>query len=608
MASASTTVRVGDPRSRPVGRSSLLALLLTAALVAAACSPSASLTPTPTPTASATPSLEPVTPSPSSSSGSDPDAGRTLITVSPNLRVRSQPWVGDDSEKFAPLLPIGTEMTIVGGPTPGSGYQWYQVALVDFVLEGGRTTGWVAAAAKDGTPWVAPRSGDTGGLVASSAARAPADPAAAKTAAASINAFGLDLYRALSTTGSIARTDGAVISPASIVLALAMTEPGARGATATELATALHTPGWDALGPGLNALTQELAAQNATWTGEDGAPQKLALRIADAAFAQRGYEIQPSYLDQLASSLGAGLRLVDYMADPEGARGTINRWVADRTEQRIRELLQQGTITTDTRLVLVNAIYLKAAWALLGQGSTRLGPFTAAETRDAPFTRPDGSTVSVPTMQATGGQDLPYAKGSGWEATELLYEGAKGSRPLAMTLVKPTDLTAFEGALSPARLGAIVTALDGQRDALNVITGEHQNGEDCGGGTFPYSLSLRFPRFGLDTKAKLSTALRALGLDLALDAQAADFSGITGRRDLYIAEVIHQANIDVDEKGTEAAAATAVIMDTGGGCEPPSPARVVTLKLDRPFLFFLRDVRTGAILFMGRVVDPTVRD
>ena len=541
-----------------------------------------------------------------------------MVTVSDNLVVRSEPRVSGDSIMYQPWLPIGTELTVLDGPVSASGYTWYQVAPVSFAGLSGPGYGWVARAGKDGEAWIALANGTASGpgLAISTVARAPADPAAAKTAAASINAFGLDLFRQLLTDPSLARKN-AVFSPTSIALALGMARAGAKGDTATQMDTVLHTSRWDALGPGLNSLSQALASRDATWTEQEWGPSSsgdwqerqvshtLALRIANAVFAQGGWPIVQGYLDRIAGAFGAGVRLVDYIANHEAARQTINTWVSRRTEERIPELVPKSAVTTDTRLVLVNAIYLKANWAT---------EFQAGSTKPAPFTRLDGSTVVVPTMSADGGQQIPYAQGTGWQAVDLAYRSApdpttgRSSTPLAMTIILPTDLTSFEQSLSAAQLGRITAALEAQDARLQKVTYKNNGEMDCG--TYPYSVNVLMPRFSIDTQARLADTLTALGMPLAFGG-AADFTGIhvpaSDADRLFISEVIHQANIDVDEKGTTAAAATAVVMTTGG-CTGPDPAKVITFRVDRPFLFVLRDVATGAVLFMGRVIDPSVRE
>jgi serpin B len=386
--------------------------------------------------------------------------------------------------------------------------------------------------------------------------RASAAPAAAASAAAAVNAFGLDVYRKVA-----AGTDNVVFSPASIALALGMARAGARGQTATEMDAVMHALGADANVGWLNALDQALAARSGTFEDMGGNALPVALRIANAPFAQVGMPLEAAYLEALAARYGAGLRLVDYVADTEGARKAINGWVNEQTEQRIPELLVPGVLTPQSRLTLVNAIYLKAPW---------LEPFAAEATQPGAFTRADGSAVEVP-MMATGAS-MRHAGGTGWEAVEIPYIGGS----LAMTVVVPDDLAAFEQTLTADQLASITGALE-----------ETQ-------------VSLTFPKFSIETKAELADVLAALGMPSAFDDRA-DFSGITTAEQLLIADVIHQANIDVDEKGTEAAAATAVVMRAGS-----MPAEPVTMRVDRPFLFALRDVPTGTVLFLGRVGDPSI--
>ena len=208
----------------------------------------------------------------------------------------------------------------------------------------------------------------------------------------------------------------------------------------------------------------------------------------------------------------------------------------------------------------------------------------------------------MPTMQLFGGQEVPYVHRDGWRATELRYAGPDADSPLAMTLIMPKDLAAFEATMTPKQLTRIAKDLARERTRLQTDV----DGEDCG--TYPYSLALYLPRFSIDTRLPLKDKLDQNGMHLAFSPKA-DLTGIhdpaSDGESVKISEVIHQANIDVDETGTEAAAATAVGGDTGG-CLGPSPAKEVKLRLDHPFLFFLRDVKTGAILFMGHVVDPSV--
>jgi serpin B len=398
-------------------------------------------------------------------------------------------------------------------------------------------------------------------LAKSEVSRAPATPADAKAAADAINAFGFDLYGHVAEPGA-----NTVFSPASIILALGMARTGAQGETAAEMDAVMHGAAAEGNEAWLNGLDRELAARTKSFEGFGERPQEVTLRIANTQFAQFGLALEPAYLDDLAARYDAGLNLVDYARDSEGARRAINGWVADQTEDRIPELLQPGDVNEQTILTLVNAIYLKAPW---------LYPFSKESTEQAKFALADGSRVEVPMMRlvSDGGRPTFHAAVTDeWQAIELAYVGGE----LSMLVVIPEDLVAFEGELGPERIALIDAALEES------------------------AVDLAFPRFGIETRAELAALLEALGMPQAFSAQA-DFSGIFGDFSVPIARVVHQANIDVDEIGTEAAAATAVGFDSSAG-EPLVP---LVIRADRPFLFLLRDVPTGAILFMGRVADPS---
>jgi serpin B len=385
--------------------------------------------------------------------------------------------------------------------------------------------------------------------------RLTTDPSDAVAAADAINAFGLDLYGRFATNAG-----NLVISPASVALALSMARVGARGATATEMDQVLRGLGSDELAKAASALDAALAARSGTFPDMAGEDQQVVLRIANALFPQRDLPLESTFLDAMASRYGAGAWLVDYRADPEAARLAINAWVAEQTENRIPSILAPGDVTAAWRLALANAIYLKAAW---------LEPFLEDATAPADFRLRNGATVSVPTMHAL--VTAPTAAGPGWRAIELPYVG----RELAMLIVVPDELAAFEPGFTPARLDEIVGSIQQAR------------------------VNLWLPRFDIESRAELGALLEALGMPTAFSGSA-DFSGITTAEALRIASVIHQANMTVDENGTEAAAATVVGMDTSGGGPEP-----VELRVDRPFLVVLRDLPTGAIVFLGRVADPS---
>jgi serpin B len=418
------------------------------------------------------------------------------------------------------------------------------VSLVLGACQGGAT----APATPSSTEGV-----EDAGLLRADVARAPASAEDAIAAASAVNAFGIDLYPSLATGHA-----NFVFSPSSIALALAMARAGARGDTATQMDGVMHDATADANASWLNALDRALAARSGQFVDDNGDAHELTLRIANAAFGQAGMGFEADFLEALAARFDAGLRVVDYANDPEAARRSINGWVDERTEQRILQLLPPGMISPDTRLTLVNAIYLKAPWHY---------PFDASQTAPADFHLADGSTIQVPMMTATA--SFPHASGDGWRAVELRYAGDE----LSMLVIVPDDLGAFEAELSAEALDEIVAGLGGEK------------------------VEVSLPKFAIETSATLNEPLAALGMRDAFDG-AADFSGITREEALFISAVAHQANIDVDEKGTTAAAATAVVMESSGAAEPP-------IRVDRPFLFALRDVPTGAILFLGRVTDPS---
>lgn len=386
------------------------------------------------------------------------------------------------------------------------------------------------------------------------------DEAAAATTA--LNAFGADAYALLAELSQ--ETNGnLVFSPASIAIALTMVRAGAVGVTGTEIDDVLHIEDPAAIHRAMNALSRALEARSGTFD-VNGEQREVTLSIANSLWGQSGLAFEQPFIDTLAAEYDAGLRVTDFVADPDGSRTTINEWVSDETRDRIPNLLPQGSITSDTRLTLVNAVYLKAPWAT---------QFSEESTLDRPFTRLDGSTVEVPMMAAR--LTAPYAAGEGWQAVELGYVGGE----LALLLVVPDaeGLAAVEGSLPAGLLDEVIATLTGAE------------------------VDLQLPRWDIETAAPLADLLAELGMPTAF-TDGADFSGITRETALAISAVMHQANITVDENGTEAAAATAVVV---GVTSAPEPTDVVELHVDRPFLFALRDTTTGAITFLGRVADPS---
>jgi serpin B len=349
-------------------------------------------------------------------------------------------------------------------------------------------------------------------------------------------------------------------SPYSISEALAMTYAGARGDTEKEMAKTLDfiLP-QEKLHPAFKQIDTEIKSRGKNAEGIEGTPFKLT--VANSLWGQDGYQFLPEFLMTLGDNYGAGMNLVDYGTDPEGARVKINTWVEDKTEDKIKELIKQGIINELTRLVLVNAIYFNASWAT---------QFQKEATSDGEFHKLDGSTTTVPMMN----QQKPhgYYKGDGWQAVDMEYSGNE----LSMVVVVPDD--------------GKFADIEDKMDATFM--------EDMYRNLSSSEVKLSFPKFTIEKGMLLSSVLKSLGMNQAF-SMGADFSGMDGTKDLYINEVIHKAFVKVNEEGTEAAAATAVVMELKS-----MPMDVIELKVDRPFIFVIRDIPTGTTLFVGRVVDP----
>jgi serpin B len=361
--------------------------------------------------------------------------------------------------------------------------------------------------------------------------------------------FGASLYRELREPGQ-----NLFFSPYSVSQALAMVYAGARGRTETQMSQGLHFSLPQArFHPAMNALNQALLVPSAG-TGEATPPQ---LHGVNATWGQKGFAFQPEFLDVLALHYGTGMHVVDFSDNPSGVRDDINAWVSARTEERIKDLLPVGSVTPLSRLILVNALHFKAAWNT---------PFRDKGTQDAPFHTLDGGTRQVPMMR--GGQ-ARHMKGAGFEALALDYVG----RDFRLLLVLP-DTGRFEEV--EARLSA--DFLGGIRGAL-----------------VSRNLDVHLPRFQVETSASLIPKLRALGIE-DLFNEHVDLSGLSSAESLVISSIMHKAFVSVNEKGTEAAAATAVVL---GPPSVPQPFLV-----DRPFLFLIEHVNTQNVLFLGRYVTP----
>ena len=378
-------------------------------------------------------------------------------------------------------------------------------------------------------------------------------------AAAADDMFGADLFRLLGAAGQ-----NTVFSPASVAAALQMALCGARGATAAQLAAALHLDGPARAADGLRLLSDLLSSAGAGGPGGPGGG--LTVRAPNTLWVQAGLPLSPGFTGQLADIAGVTVRPADFQSAPAEARAQINDLIAEQTADKITNLLGPNAVSAATRLVLANAVYLKAAWTF---------PFPARATADAPFYPGDagGAPLTVPTMRLTS--DLAYLRADGYQAVLLPYKESR----LAMAVVLPE-------AGPPAALAPRLT-----RGLAPLLTGATRQ-----------SVALSLPKFRQRAGFGLIPMLQQLGVQDAFTS-AADFSGITSAVRLFIGAVVHQAYIDVDEQGTEAAAATAVAMRPMALRREPEPVRMI---VDRPFLFAITDTATGLPLFLGQVTRPAV--
>ena len=375
------------------------------------------------------------------------------------------------------------------------------------------------------------------------------------------NEFALALFQQLRSENP---GQNMIFSPHSISYALAMTYAGAGGQTAEEMRTILEInqddltfhQNWNNLDQWLAARTKEIQANSPDYQ----------LRLTNAVWAQQNYPFNNSYLDLLSSFYGSGLHTVDFNGFPEPSRLEINNWVAENTNQKIIELISEGAIKPLTRMVLVNAIYLNAPWKQA---------FNTEFTTKQSFFKMDQQAVDVEMMEKT--INLPYLVTDQISMVEIPYIGDD----LAMVLLMP-ESKSFD---------SFVSALD--ESMVSDLISQKTWGE----------VNLKIPRFKAENKFQLNNVLEKLGMKQAFDPNLANFSAMAEGNDLYIDQVIHQAVIAVDEAGTEAAAATAVIM-LGKGFNPSEPQKIT---FDHPFLFFIRDTQSGSILFLGQILNPNDR-
>ena len=364
-------------------------------------------------------------------------------------------------------------------------------------------------------------------------------------------AFALDLYRQLR-----GQEENLFFSPYSISLALAMAYGGARGETEEQMAEALHfTLPRERLHPAFNLLDLEITSR----TEQEG----VELRVANALWGQLDHRFLQEYIDLLSENYGAEIHLVNFQSTPEPCRERINGWVRERTEGKIEGLLPPDSVTSDTRLVLTNAIYFKAKWHW---------QFDPQLTHDGPFKLLDGGEVTVPMMELEEA-GLGYTRGEGYQALYLPYVG--GGLGMVILLPDLERFLDFEQELDREKLDGILDELEG------------------------HNIHLIMPKFSFVAGFSLKDKLSSLGMPLAF-SERADFSGMDGERDLKIDDAYHEAFVKVNEQGTEAAAATGTEMGMITAID------IIEVRVDHPFIFLIHDRETGTILFMGRVLNPAM--
>jgi len=428
---------------------------------------------------------------------------------------------------------------------------------------------------------------------------------AARDAADKSNAFGADLYAKLS-----AEKGNIFLSPYSISTALLMTAAGARENTAVEMATVLH---WkDATDRDKKLMLLRLAISGDAGSIYGGSkPSLFQLNIANALWPHKDYALLPRYTKVVGDTFGADVQALDYTTDAEAARKIINAWGTQQTGDNIWGLLPRNSLNAQTRLVLTNTVLFKAAW---------LKQFSEKASRDEAFTFAPGKRVTATMMHQTA--DFDYAENDEYQALYMHYAG--GRQSMVVILPRKIDgLAALEKDFTSEKLAKLV-----QRPLLDQWQGEKDASLDrtrgfvkamearaatdavrklyeskrASGAPLRTRVKVSLPKFKFRWQQELGKPLQAMGMKDAFGPKA-DFSGMTGTTDLYISQVAHKTFVEVTENGTEAAAATAVVAVEEK--EEPAPEEPKVFKADHPFLFFIRDRSSGAILFMGRVTSPT---
>ena len=390
------------------------------------------------------------------------------------------------------------------------------------------------------------------------------------------NTFAFDLYQKLKNGGG-----NLFFPPYSISSALAMICAGARGESLQELANVLHiAPLLDKFWPGcitnlgvlrsvtlqdrlhrvLSRIDYDLRQRGVL--GRDRPEDTFCLRVANTIWAQKDCELLPQFLDVLAECYESGVRTLDFGKDPERSRLTINKWIADQTGQRIKDLLPQGFIHEMTRLILTSTTYFLAQWKYR---------FSKQATSGGIFHLLNHNKITVPMMRREA--ELKYAKDDCYKAMELPYDNCDIS--MVILFPKANRFETFERSLDTGLVNSVLMKLKNE------------------------DISLVMPKFEFSSSFDLSSTLTTMGMGLAFSDKG-DFSGMTGSNDLFLSDMLHRSFVSVDEAGTEAAAATASVLGTG------ISARLHEVTIDGPFIFLIRDVKTASIFFIGRVTDPSL--
>lgn len=369
------------------------------------------------------------------------------------------------------------------------------------------------------------------------------------------NKFALELY------GNLEGQQGNLfLSPYSISTALAMTCAGARGQTEKQMAEAF------CFAPAKSEQFHKTFGEIIKQLNASGQKGSYELTVANALWGQKDYKFLPEFLTLVRENYEGDLQQVDFVTQTENARNTINSWVENKTKDKIKELIKRGAIDSMTRLVLTNAIYFKGKWA---------SPFKTERTQESPFTLLNSEKINVPMMNQTG--RFGFTEANNIQILEMPYV----NDDLSMVVLLPKYVAGvkdLEKGLTPDNLTNWLARISKRE------------------------VQVFFPRFRMTSEFELTRVLGAMGMPDAFSSKA-DFSGMTGNRNLFISAVVHKAYVDVNEEGTEAAAATGVAMKmTSIGTPPP------VFRADHPFIFLIRDNQTGSILFMGRVENPALKD